>query len=206
MPARRDVVSLRRPRRRRNLQKAKISFCPLQALDIPRFRQKNVWKSLEIRTGNLEKLAKILAARRGSSAVSAPPPVLGALARPCLPRRSERLGAIDDLRVFAVRWASDSAWTSPPARGGRAVAHVDRPAGVGDDKDAIAEIAGVARRRLERIVGQHAAEHQRRRAERVERLLERRADEGAVGALADDRLAGERLRLGLEGVAGRSGA
>ena len=58
---------------------------------------------------------------------------------------------------------------------------VDRPAGVGDDEDLIAEIAGVARRRLDRIRRQHAANDQRRRAELVEQAFEAGADEGAVG-------------------------
>jgi hypothetical protein len=62
---------------------------------------------------------------------------------------------------------------------------VDRPTGAGDDEDAIAEIGGVAHGRLDRIVGEHAADDQRRCAERVERLFETRADEGAVSALAD---------------------
>ena len=131
-------------------------------------------------------------------------PPLRPFARPSEARRYEHLGAADHRGVFAVEMGERQRVNLGRLKVSIADPDVGRPAGVGDDESAIAEIAGVAGGRFERIVGEDAAQHQGRRAETVERFLERRADESAVRALADDDFALERLRLGLESMAGRT--
>src|SRR5271170_8010235 len=119
-------------------------------------------------------------------------PLLRPFARPREARRRERRGAVDDGGVFSVEMGERERVHVGGVPQPVADAHRRGPAGVGDDEGAIAEIAGVTRRRFKGIVGEDATQNQRRRAESVERLLERGADEGAMRALADDRLAVER--------------
>ena len=80
-------------------------------------------------------------------------------------------------------WRATARGRRRRATADRKIELVDRPAGVGDDENAIAEIAAMAHGRLQRIVGQHAADDQRRRAERIEQAFETRATKALLRRL-----------------------